>query len=655
LFHNVSDLGANTLQTQRSTKTSVTVVLLLAFMALLSGGAALRESVTIDEVAHIGAGVSYVQKLDMRMNLEHPPLAKVLAAIPLAIRGVHADYSHLSWTFSGKGAQEFLGEWVWGHWLIMRWNDPVSTVMWARVPMLLLTLVLGLVIYVFGSRLGGVWGGLLCLCAYVSMPAFLTFGPLVITDVAITLFWVLAVWQLPAMWRSPSRGTVVKYGLILAGAFLSKFSSGLLFFVFIAVALSLRWRGVPEQPTDKLARRSWRRRAWRNLAMTTLYAAVFVYIFYLIFSWHQPTDTLSLIPHFPASPLLRRVLMPVWLYLGGVLLFAVSAGTRSTYILGHAYSHGVWFYFPTLFVLKSPLAFLLLLLLALGIAVLSKRRSLERSEMRQPSALPGGMEFHWRAVWVSLVVFVAVCMLNRLDISIRHFLIALAMLILLLAPLPRMLRSLRDTNWIGARAGTWVTVGLAFASLATAVWAYPNFLPFLNLLSLGRPGYLLVNDSNIDWNHALPEVEKFVQQRRLDHILLDEYGFAEPTAYVPQARLWSCQEPSAADAGQWVVVSAGSIADAHNCLWLMKHPQQVVILAGGSMYALQLPQAIPAAGSPDGPPLRETFRYIGGMGMMGDPRTMFLTCIRDPNQLQPTMDRMMAIAAAAQKNAQKKE
>jgi len=37
-------------------------------MALLSGGAARRESLTVDEVAHIGAGVSYLQKLDLRMN-----------------------------------------------------------------------------------------------------------------------------------------------------------------------------------------------------------------------------------------------------------------------------------------------------------------------------------------------------------------------------------------------------------------------------------------------------------------------------------------------------------------------------------------------------------------------------------------------------------
>ena len=222
--------------------------------------------------------------------------------------------------------------------------------------MLLLTLLLGLAIYVFGSRLGDAWGGLLCLCVYASMPAFLAFGPLVLTDTAIALFWVLAIRQLPEMWCSPSRQTVLKFGLALAGAFLSKFSSGLLFFVFVAFALRLRWHDVPEQPTDKAERRAWRRRAWRNLAKATLWAALFVYVVYFVLSWNQSTDSFSIIPHFPASPFLRRLLMPLWLYFRG--LFAFSAGSRPTYILGHAYSRGVWFYFPALLILKSPLAFL---------------------------------------------------------------------------------------------------------------------------------------------------------------------------------------------------------------------------------------------------------------------------------------------------------
>ena len=632
------------LQTQHSRNIGAAVVLLLAMMALLSGGAARRESVAVDEIAHIGAGVSYLQKLDMRMNEEHPPLAKLLAGLPLVLRGVHADYSHLSWTLSNKMFSSYLGEWVFGHWLIMRWNDPISTVLWARVPMLLLTLLLGFVIYVCGSQLGDTRGGLLCLCVYASMPAFLAFGPLVITDIAIVLFWLLAILHLPEMWRSPSRWGVIKFGLALAGAFLTKFSSGLLFFVFIALALSLRLRGGPEQPTEKASLRAWRRRAWRNLTKGTLWAALFVYVVYFVLSWNEPTDSFSVIPHFPASPVLRRLLMPVWKYLRGLLGFALSAGSRPTYILGHAYPQGVWFYFPVLFVLKSQLAFLLLLLLAVGIGILVKRRS-----GGQVSAIPSGMELNWRAVWVSLIVFVAACMLNRLDISIRHFSVALALLILLLAPLPRMLDSLQSSNWRGARAGKWATIGLAAASIVTAVRAYPNYFPFLNVLGTGRPGYLLVNDSNLDWNQALPEVETFVRQRGLNQILLDEYGFSEPAAYISQAQIWSCQQPSPADGGQWAVVSANNIADGSNCPWLMRYPHQM--LAGGGMYAIQLPPTIPAAGTPGGPPLPQDYRYFGGVTFF-DPRPIFLSCIRDPQQMQPTLDR---IAAAFQAAAQKKK
>src|SRR5215467_9296135 len=164
---------------------------LLLLMAILAGGAAWRESVVVDEVAHVGAGVSYLQKLDYRMNEEHPPLAKVFAAIPLVVRGVHVDYSHNSWTFSGGIFHQYLGEWVFGHAVITEWNNPYPTMRWARFPMLLLTLLLGWTIYVFGARLGGIWGGLLCLTAFVTTPAFLVFGPLVLTDVAITLFSLL--------------------------------------------------------------------------------------------------------------------------------------------------------------------------------------------------------------------------------------------------------------------------------------------------------------------------------------------------------------------------------------------------------------------------------------------------------------------------------
>jgi 4-amino-4-deoxy-L-arabinose transferase-like glycosyltransferase len=629
------------MKTQSSTIVLAGAVLLLGLMAVLADGAVRRQSVTFDEVAHMGAGVSYLQKLDMRMNEEHPPLAKVLAALPLVLRGVHADYSHVSWTFSGSGLfKQFLGEWIFGHWLFARWNEPLPTVFWARQSMLLLTIGLGIILFLYGSRLGDRWGGLLCLCAYATMPVMLAFGPLVLTDIAVTFFVVLTLWAFAGMWQAPSCGTILRFGLALGGAFLSKSSAGLLFFCFLAFILSLRLGSVLDQPADKTELRRWRRLRWRSLTKGIVLAALVVYSVYFVLSFNEPTDSLGFLGHNAGALLLRRALMGPWIYLRGLALFAFTSKPPA-YILGHWYPHGVWFYFPLLFLLKSPLAFLFLLVLALAVGLVARFRPVRLV------VIPEGMELHWRALWIFLVVFTFACTLSGFQFTIRHFLVSIVLLILLLAPLPRALSQLRSAGSSAATAGLWLTVALALASVVTAVRAYPYYLPFLNSLSFGRPAYLLVADSNLDWNQGLLEVEDFVRQRGLTHVLIDPYSFSDPTVYVPQGQFWNCQEAVPRDGGQWAIVSVNLIRESHNCVWLLAFPDQA--LAGGSMYAFQLPQVIPPAGTPGGPPLPEDYRKFANVPFPGDIRLLWINCIRDPDQLQPTWDRMAAMGAKQQK------
>jgi hypothetical protein len=89
------------------------------------------------------------------------------------------------------------------------------------------------------------------------------------------------------------------------------------------------------------------------------------------------------------------------------------------------------------------------------------------------------------------------------------------------------------------------------------------------------------------------------------------------------------------------------IAESHNCPWLLHYRHET--LAGGSMYAVQLPTVIPAAGDKDGPPLPEAWHNLVGFPSKQDFRLVLLNCIRDPEQLQPTIDRMMAEFQASQK------
>lgn len=126
---------------------------------------------------------------------------------------------------------------------------------------------------------------------------------------------------------------------------------------------------------------------------------------------------------------------------------------------------------------------------------------------------------------------------------------------------------------------------------------------------------------------------------------MDAYGFSESTMYVPHAQFWNCQEAKPEDGGQWAIVSADYIQESHNCIWLFGYPHQA--LAGGSMYAFQLPPVIPIAGAPGGPPLPANYRQFGNFPFPGDLRLIWLKCIRDPNQIQPTWDWMSAISQQA--------
>jgi len=633
----------NSIGNAPNTRFSLLAVLLLVTMAMLAGGAALRESVTIDEIAHIASGVTYIQKLDLRFNEEHPPLPKVLAALPLVLRGAHADYSHISWTASAEFFTAYMGQWVFGEWFLNKWNDPVRTLAYARLPMLLLTLVLGWTIFFNACRLGGDWAGLLCLTVYISSSTFLTFGPLVHTDIAVTLFSLLTLWRFAEVWQLPSAKNVLLFALCFAGALLSKFTAGILLFAFLGFVLSLRWRAVHGQPADKSEFKNWSRLRRHASFRGILYASIFVYLFYFIFSLHQSTEALSALGHGPLTEPLRRLLMPVWLYLRGVLVVLFTS-SRATYILGRGYTHGVWFYFLVLFLLKSSFGFLGLLLVTLALAF-AQRETPKRAI--RPEVIPETVVFQWRVLWISLLVFTAFCLVSRLDLSIRHFSIPLVLLILLLSALPSRIRALKAYSLAAFRLTLACTTLLALSCLYTAIHSYPFFMPYLNPFCFGRPAYTLVNDSNLDWNQALPEVSKFAAEHHLEKINVDPYSMSDPAFVVPQANLWNCQQPTPADAGQWVVVSASMIVDGHNCVWLMNYPHES--LAAGGMYAIHLPEVIPQPGDPGGPPIPSAYRNFGGFPI--DPRGMFVELTRHPENLPKVMQEMQASFAAARKAA----
>ena len=68
-------------------------VVLVGFEALAAESVT-KNSVVIDEFAHLPAGVAYWQRGLFSMYDENPPLARYLVAIPAVLSGARVDYSH---------------------------------------------------------------------------------------------------------------------------------------------------------------------------------------------------------------------------------------------------------------------------------------------------------------------------------------------------------------------------------------------------------------------------------------------------------------------------------------------------------------------------------------------------------------------------------
>ena len=72
-------------------------LLLLAIMGTVQVTSVLQETQTWDEGIHLAAGYSYLKRGDYRMNPEHPPLGKILSALPLLFLKPALPIEHPSW------------------------------------------------------------------------------------------------------------------------------------------------------------------------------------------------------------------------------------------------------------------------------------------------------------------------------------------------------------------------------------------------------------------------------------------------------------------------------------------------------------------------------------------------------------------------------
>ena len=128
-----------------------TVAVLLLGLFVVAVFSIRNDSATMDELAHLPAGYSYVSQKDMRLNPEHPPLIKDLAGLPLLfIKNINFPVDAKSWR------EDINGQWDFGAELLYKSQNPVDKMMfWGRIPMIVILVLLGAGVFYWTKKLFG--------------------------------------------------------------------------------------------------------------------------------------------------------------------------------------------------------------------------------------------------------------------------------------------------------------------------------------------------------------------------------------------------------------------------------------------------------------------------------------------------------------------
>ena len=459
-------------------------VLILVASFLLMLFVSFQESATMDELAHIPSGYSYMRYLDYRLNPEHPPLVKAFSAVPLLFMGLNFPTTHSSWT------NDINGQWEAGNQFIYKsGNNAEQLIFWARIGPILLTLLLIALIYFWARELLGDWWGLLPTFLFAFSPTVLAHGHYVTTDIGAALGVVLGTYFFLKFLLKPNAWHLVFAGLALGVAALAKFSTALLIPYFFLLTLIWIIRNyfhsrqvkrdqnlsekIPACPAGRKFCR-WSKiilvfegKFWSLLAIFII-AYVSVYLVYFAFTLNYPiakqvADTQSILTSFKHRLFAdidiwmagNKFLRPLAHYLLGVLMAGQrSVNGNTAYFLGGISAAGWWYYFPVVFFLKEPIPSLILILMAFSFCLW-----IFFKDWKFPSALKAksyklkavsdylGTHLPEFSMFLFIVFYWLYSMQSKLNIGVRHILPTL--------PFIYILTTAGLKNWVNSHFGDY--------------------------------------------------------------------------------------------------------------------------------------------------------------------------------------------------------
>ena len=486
---------------------------------LISSMAARRKSPTYDEPVHLFAGYSYLKWGDFRINPEHPPLAKVLAALPLLALEIGSG--------SITRAQRDLVQqrknhgWILADHFFSSDADAESLFFYAKLVMIGLAATLGIFVFLWARALFGFSAGIIALAIYSFDPNILAHSSIVHTDVPFALCFFAGTYF---FWQTSNRLTWVNLlcsSLFFALSSITKFSFVVILPIWAVLGAVRVFSSEPQQ--SQITSPEVVDRVSSKLVLLAIVLATAVCAAYLAV-WTAYGFRFDAVAQQQGQMRVGRLLsteswLSPWLVLNSKYFVLPEAWVyglldtfkdldRSSYFFGEISNDGSWLYFPIAFAVKTPLPTLLLMGAALG---LSFRGGVHKGEM---------------FLLVPVLIFFSVAVWSRLNIGVRHILPIYPFLFVWLGGTVKAI-------WVGkSRTGRLSLLFVGIWLLASCFKTYPDYLAFFNELAGGpENGRRVLVDSNLDWGQDLKGLKRWMDDHRLQKIQFAYFGTVDPSRY----------------------------------------------------------------------------------------------------------------------------
>ena len=462
---------------ERHARSAVLVLILIASVRIVSTYTVFNH--TSDEPNHIACGMEWLDKGKYTYEAQHPPLARVAAALGPYLLGIRSQGSPTpnNLTVPEEGTK-----------ILYRDRHYDLTLALARLGLLPFFWIACLTMYWWGQRYFGATAAVVTVFLFSFLPPVLAHAGLATTDMALTAFLGAAFVSALAWLEQPGPRGGALFGACTALAMLSKFS--VVAFLPASLAVALIWFLSAERPTLAWLAAAVKRRL-PSFGLAVLVGLLVIWAGYR-FSFGAPDFTSLRLPAPQVFSGIRAVMRH-------------NATGHPSYLLGERNITGFWYFYPVVLAVKTPLAFLFLL--GYGVVLALRKRS------------------PYRRAWIPVSFAAGILLVgleSHINIGVRHILpIYMGFSILAAIAALRLLEL--------SRARPWMRIGLALLVAwfaGSSLLAHPDYLPYFNELAGSEPERIVV-DSDLDWGQDMKRLATRLHQAGASELTFNPFIIAD--------------------------------------------------------------------------------------------------------------------------------